>query len=503
MENLNLLLNGLGIAIQPLNLLCCLVGVTIGTAIGVLPGIGPAGALALLLPVTFHLNPVSAVIMLEGIMYGAQYGGSTTSILVNIPGEPSSVMTCIDGYQMARKGRAGPALGIAAFGSYIAGTLCLFGLVLVAPPLAELGLRFGPPEHFALMTFGLTLVVYLARSSLAKAVLMLGLGIVLASVGLDPFTSALRFTYDITALRDGLGLVPMVIGLFGISEVLLSLEQRFSRSVYETKIKGLFPTLQDWKDSIGAIFRGTGIGFFLGLIPGISVVIPTFLSYTLEKKISRHPEKFGTGMIAGVAGPEAANNGASAGLLVPLLSLGIPTGASSALLLGALMLYGYHPGPLLIKESPEVFWGLLGSMYLGNTMLLVLNLPLIGLWVKVLKIPSDILFSLIVLFCIIGSYTAGNNTADIFVMTIFGGVGYLLKRFKYEAVPLILAIVLGPMMENALRRSMIIGGGNLMIFFQRPISTVLIGFALLILISAMVTGKRIGHAIMKKGGDDE
>jgi putative tricarboxylic transport membrane protein len=503
MENLYHLLNGLAIAFQPMNLLYCLAGVTIGTAIGVLPGIGPAGAIALLLPLTFHVNPISAVIMIEGIMYGAQYGGSTTSILVNIPGEPSSVMTAIDGYQMARKGRAGPALGMAAFASFIAGTICLFGLVLVAPPLAEFGLSFGPPEHFALMAFGFTLVVYLARSSLAKAVLMVGVGIVLSSVGLDPITSSLRFTYDLNVLRDGLGLAQVVIGLFGIAEVLESLEQRFTQSVYGTTIKGLLPTLQDWKDSIWSVLRGTGIGFTLGLVPGMSVIVPTFISYTMEKKMSKHPERFGTGMNEGVAGPEAANNAASAGLLVPLLSLGIPTGASSALLLGALMIYGFHPGPLLIKESPELFWGLLGSMYLGNCMLLVLNLPLIGLWVRVLKIPYDILFSLIVLFCIIGAYTVNNNIADIYIMLIFGAIGYLMRKFKYETVPLVLALVFGPMFENALRRSLIIGQGSAMIFFQRPISAGLLGMALLILVSAIMTGKRLGQAAIQKGGDDD
>jgi putative tricarboxylic transport membrane protein len=503
MEVLQHLMNGFQLALQPMNVLYCLVGVTIGTAIGVLPGIGPAGAIALLLPVTYHVDPLSAVIMIEGIMYGAQYGGSTTSILVNIPGEPSSLMTCIEGYQMARKGRAGPALGISAFASYISGSLCLLGLIFFAPPLAEFGLKFGPPENFALMAFGLALVIYLARSSLTKALAMLGVGIVLASVGLDPMTSALRFTYDLTILRDGLGLAQVVIGLFGISEVLENVEESFHQSVFETKIKGLLPTLKDWKVSIGPILRGTGIGFFLGLIPGISVIIPTFISYTLEKKISRHPEEFGTGVIEGVAGPEATNNAASAGLLVPLLSLGIPTGASSALLLGALMIYGFHPGPLLIKESPHIFWGLIASMYLGNVLLLVLNLPLIGVWVKVLRVPYDILFSLIVLFCVLGSYTINNNAADVVIMILFGGVGYLMRKYKYEAVPLILALVLGPMWERALRRSLIIGKGSFMIFFERPISAVLLGLAILILLSPLVTRKRIGQELIKKGGTDE
>jgi putative tricarboxylic transport membrane protein len=502
MENLQYLISGISLALEPMNLLFLFGGVSLGTMIGVLPGIGPAGAIALLLPLTYYVPPLSAVIMIEGIMYGAQYGGSTTSILVNIPGEPSAVITCIDGYQMARKGRAGPALGIAAFASYIAGTCCLFGLLTIAPPLAELGLSFGPPEHFALMAFGLTLVVYLARGSLAKALMMLGLGIILSSVGLDRFTSTLRFTYDRIILRDGLGLPQVVIGLFGLAEVLTIVEKAFIHSVYETKIKGLLPTLKDWKDSIFPIFRGTVIGFFLAVIPGISVVIPTFISYTVEKRLSKHPEKFGTGTIEGVAAPEACNNASSAGNLIPMLTLGIPTGASSALLLGALMIYGYSPGPLLIKESPDIFYGLIGSMYIGNILLVILNLPLIGIWVRALRIPYDILFSLIVLFCIIGSYTINNDMADIYIMVSFGLVGYLMRKFGYEAVPLILAVVLGPMWENALRRSMIIFHGNFLIFFQRPISAVLLGLALLILISSLFTKKRVGQDLLKKRAED-
>jgi putative tricarboxylic transport membrane protein len=502
MENLSFLLNGIALALQPTNLLFLFGGVTIGTLIGVLPGIGPAGAIALLLPATFHAPPLAGIIMLAGIMYGAQYGGSTTSILVNIPGEPYSIITCIDGYQMARQGRAGPALGMSAFASFIAGTLSLFGILTFAPPLAELGLSFGPPEHFGLMVFGLTLVVYLARGSLAKALMMLGLGIMLASVGLDRFTSALRFTFDLRVLKDGLGLPQMVIGLFGLSEVLAIVERNFSRSVYQGRIEGLLPTLRDWKLSIFPILRGTGIGFFLAIIPGISVIIPTFITYTLEKKLSRHPEQFGNGAIEGVAGPEACNNASSAGNLIPLLTLGIPTGASSALLLAAFMIYGLQPGPLLIKESPNIFFGLIGSMYVGNIILLVLNLPLIGLWVQALRIPSEILFSLIVLFCIVGTYTVNNEAADLIIMAAFGLIGYLMKKFRFEAVPLVLAMVLAPMLEDALRRSMIIFDGNGLVFFQRPISAVLLGLAGLILLSSLFTKKRIGQELVAKKDDD-
>jgi putative tricarboxylic transport membrane protein len=492
---------GIATALQPINLIYCLVGSLIGTLIGVLPGIGPVGAIALLLPVTFHVPPLSAFIMFTGIMYGAQYGGSTTSILVNIPGEASSVMTCIDGYQMARKGRAGPALGMAAFASFIAGTVGLFGLVFFAPPLAEFGLRFGPPEFFAMMVFGLTLVIYLARGSLAKALMMTAFGLILASVGLDPISSVPRFTYGIIDLRDGVGLAQMVIGLFGVSEVLLSVERSLSRDVFETKIKGLLPTLQDWRESIFPTLRASVISFFIGIIPGISVVIPTFVCYTLEKRISRHPERFGTGTIEGVASPEAANNAACVGTMIPLLSLGIPTGASSALVLGALLIYGLHPGPLLIKESPQVFWGVIGSMYVGNAMLLLLNLPLIGMWVKILKIPYAYLFSSILLFCLIGSYTINYSFTDMYVMMAFGVVGYLMNKFRYEPVPLILALVLGPMMENAFRRSMILSDGSFLVFFKRPISGVLLSLALLMLLSPLFMKKRLGEDLIKEAGD--
>jgi putative tricarboxylic transport membrane protein len=483
------LLFGLGVALQPMNLLYCFLGVLIGTLVGVLPGVGPASALSLLLPVTFYVPPVSAIILLAGIGYGAQYGGSTTSILVNIPGEAGSVVTCLDGYQMARKGRAGPALGISAFSSFIAGTITIFFLIFLAPTLASFALRFGPPEYFTLMLLGLSIMVYLARGSILNALIMVAFGLILGSIGLDPMTGIPRFVYRSTTLMDGVGLVQVVIGLFGVSEVLINVETTFKQEIFETKLKGLFPTREDWKRSIGPIGRGTVIGFFLGIIPGMSVVIPTFISYVVEKKLSKYPEQFGTGMIEGVAGPEAANNAASTGVLVPMLSLGIPTGATTALLLGALMIHGLRPGPLLIQEAPDVFWGLVASLYAGNVMLLVLNLPLIGLWVKILKIPYHFLFSLILLLCIIGSYITNNNAYDVVVMLVFGLVGYLMKKFNYEAAPLVLALVLGPMMEKAFRRSLMMSQGGLDIFFTRPISGVFLVVALLILLSPLFLRK--------------
>jgi putative tricarboxylic transport membrane protein len=495
------LLFGFSVATSPINLLYCFAGVLVGTLVGVLPGVGPPAALSLLLPATFHVPPVSAVILLSGIMYGAMYGGSTTSILVNIPGEAASVVTCLDGYQMARKGRAGPALGISAFGSFIAGTISVILLILLAPTLARFALRFGPPEYFSLMVLGLSILVYLARGSIINALIMVCFGLLLGTIGLDQMTGSPRFIYKITTLMDGIGLVQVVIGLFGISEVLLNVEASFKQEIFETKIKGLLPNREDWKRSIGPIGRGTIIGFFLGVIPGMSVVIPTFVSYVLEKKLSKYPERFGTGVIEGVAGPESANNAASGGTLVPMLSLGIPTGAATALVLGALMIHGLRPGPLLIKESPEVFWGLVASLYVGNAMLLVLNLPLIGLWVKILKVPYHFLFSLIVLFCVIGSYVTNNNPYDVVIMGIFGLIGYAMKKLNYEAAPLVLALVLGPIMENALRRSLVLSEGSLRVFVSRPISAFFLIAGLLILFSPLFLGKRRLREDLRTGGE--
>lgn len=502
MDILGQLLHGFSVATMPMNLLFCFIGVFIGTLIGVLPGIGPPAALSLLLPVTFHVPPVSAVILLAGIMYGAMYGGSTTSILVNIPGEAASVVTCLDGYRMARNGRAGAALGISAFGSFIAGTVSLFLLVFLAPMLAQFALRFGPPEYFSLMFMGLSILVYLARGSILNALIMVCFGLMIGTVGLDPMSGISRFNFKIILLMDGIGLVQIVIGLFGISEVLLNVERTFRQEIFETRIRGLLPNREEWKRSIGPIGRGTVIGFFMGIIPGMSVAIPTFLSYTLEKKLSRNSDQFGTGMIEGVAGPESANNAASSGTMVPMLSLGIPTGAATALLLGALMIHGLRPGPMLITESPDVFWGLVASLYVGNVMLLVLNLPLIPLWVKILRIPYHYLFPLILLFCIIGAYTVNNNPYDIIVMIIFGVIGYGMKKLEYEAAPLVLALVLGPIMENALRRSLVIADGDPTVFFTRPISAVFLTLGVLILFSPLFLKNR-GVRVELRAGNEQ
>ena len=490
MDILRELFFGFGVALQPMNILYCFFGVLIGTLVGVLPGVGSAAALSLLLPITFYVPAVSTIILLAGIAYGTMYGGSTTSILVNIPGEAASVVTCLDGYQMALNGRAGPALGISAFGSFIAGTIALFFLVFLAPILAEFALEFGPAEYLSLMVLGLSVMVYLAHGSIINALIMVCFGLIIGTVGLDPITGAPRFIYKSITLMDGIGLVQVVIGLFGISEVLINVEGNFKREIFETKVRGLLPTREDWRRCIGPIGRGSIVGFFLGIIPGMSVVIPTFVSYVIEKKFSKHPEKFGAGAIEGVAGPEAANNAASTGTLVPTLSLGIPTGASTALILGALMMHGLRPGPLLIKESPDVFWGLIASLYVGNAMLLVLNLPLIGLWVKILKVPYQYLFAIILLLCIIGSYITNNNPYDVIIMAIFGLIGYLMKKFSYEPAPLILALVLGPIMERAFQRSLMISDGSFTIFFTRPISAVFLITGLLILSSPLFLRKK-------------
>jgi putative tricarboxylic transport membrane protein len=479
---------GFQVALDPVNFLLCFVGVLLGTLVGVLPGLGPAASISLLLPLTFKMTPTGAIIMLAGIYYGAMYGGSTTSILVNLPGEAASVVTCLDGYQLARQGRAGPALGMAAFGSFIAGTLSIIGLMLLAPPLVKIALKFGPPEYFSLMILGIMMVIYLASGSILKALMMALFGFLLSSIGQDLVTGSLRFTLGIFELSDGIGIVPVIMGLFGISEVLSNLEthSETKKNIYEGKITGLFPTPQDWIDSKWAIARGSLIGFFLGVLPGGGALIASFVSYAVEKKVSKYPQKFGKGAIEGVAGPESANNAACGGAFIPLLTLGIPANAVMAVFLGALMIHNIIPGPFLMEKHPDLFWGTICSMYIGNVMLLVLNLPLIGLWVKVLKVPYPILFPLILLVCLIGAYSLNGSLVEVMIMILFGLIGYLLKKFGYETAPLVLALVLGNMLEPALRRSLIMSNGSFKIFFTRPISLFLIVATAVFLISPLI-----------------
>jgi putative tricarboxylic transport membrane protein len=461
---------GLSVCLKPINLLSCFIGVLVGTLIGVLPGLGPVATMALLLPITFHLPPVSALIMLSGIFYGAQYGGSTTSILVNIPGEITSVVTTIDGYQMARQGRAGPALGIAAFGSFIAGTIAVIGLVVIGPPLANFALKFGPTEYCSLIILSFTLVGYLGGESLVKTLLMVVAGLLVGSVGQDVVTLQQRFVYGVKEFYDGISMVPILMGLFGSTEILLNVEKGLEQSVLASKIKGLLPTIQDWKRSFGAILRGSGIGFFLGLLPGGGVTLATFASYSCEKRLSKHPEEFGHGAIEGVAGPESANNAGAQANFVPLLCLGLPANAVMAILLGALMVHGVKVGPLLLSESPHIFWGVVTSMYVGNVMLLILNLPLIPMWVRILKIPYSILFPLILLFCLVGAYSVNNSLLDLVVMIVFGILGYLMRKNGYEPAPLVMGVILSPIFENAFRQSLALSQGSFSVFLTRPIS---------------------------------
>ncbi len=490
MDTLHYLLQGFGVALQPVHLFYLFIGVLGGTLVGVLPAIGPLQAIALLLPAAIHLEPVAAIIMLAGVHYGGMYGGSTTSILVNVPGEASSVVTCLEGHPMAKKGRAGPALGIAAFGSFIAGSLGIVGLMLFAPVLGRAALTFGSPEYFSLMLMSLTIVAYMARGSMVKALMMVAWGLILSTVGADKVSGDFRFMFDQVYLQDGLHIIPLVIGLFGVREVFNMFHSRVEGEVLKAKIKGLFPTLLDWKDSIFPILRGSVLGFFMGILPGVSPMIPTFISYGLEKRLSRHPEKFGTGVIEGVAGPEACNNATVNGMQIPLFSLGIPTNVMNAMFLAALTIFGMAPGPHFIHDHPDLFFGLVASMYLGNIMLLAINLPLIPVWVRVLRIPPVLLNAIILVLCIIGAYSDNAQIGDVYVLIIFGVVGFVGKKLGFEPALLILAFILGPKIEISLRQSLIISSGSFSVFFTRPITAVFIGVTFLVIVHASISALR-------------
>lgn len=489
MEILGSLALGFSVSLEPANLLYCFIGVLLGTLVGVLPGLGSAATIALLLPITYRIPPTSALIMLAGIWYGSMYGGSTTSILLRVPGESASVMTCIDGFELAKRGRAGAALGIAAFGSFIAGTLGLIGLVLLAPPLAEFALDFGPPEYFALTLTGLTLVSYLGGGSRPKALAMAALGLAFGTVGLDPVRSQERFTFGILSLQGGIEMVPMVMGLFGLSQAFTMIERRLSideAAQAPTRLRELLPSRDEWRRSTGAILRGTLIGFLVGILPGAGATISSFVAYALERRRSPHPERFGSGAIEGVAAPEAANNSATSSGFIPLLTLGLPANVVMALMLGAFMLHGITPGPTLLTQKPDMFWGLITSMFIGNLMLLVLNLPLIGLFVKVARMPSRYLIPVIVLACVIGAYGVNNNPVDILIMLAFGLFGYVADKFGFTLAPLVLAFVLGPLMETSLRQSLILSQGAFGIFVERPISASLLALALMVAIMPLL-----------------
>ena len=485
------LIMGFGIAFSWTNLLFALIGAVLGTIVGILPGLGPAATISLLLPVSLKIgSPVTSIIMMAGIFYGAMYGGSTTSILVNIPGEAASVVTCIDGYQMALKGRAGPALGIAAIGSFIAGTIGVIGLTFVSPPLAEFAIKFGPPEYFALTLLGLLMATLLGEGSIIKGLIMVVLGLLLGAVGLDPISGSVRFTWGFFMLQEGIDFVTLAMGMFGIGEILINLEKELTTELVTRKVTHLWPTVKDFVESKWAIIRGSFIGFFIGILPGGGAVISSLVSYAVEKKVSKHPEEFGKGAIQGVAGPESANNSAASTSFIPLLTLGIPGNAAIAMIFAALLIQGVQPGPFLISEHPDIFWGVVASMYIGNVMLLILNLPMVGMWVQLLRVPYAILAPIIVLFCCIGVYSIRNTVFDIWVMGIFGVIGYFFRKVEMEPGPLILAFVLGPILERSLRQALLISAGSPFIFFTRPISGAMMGFLVLFIVIKVVAALR-------------
>ena len=481
---------GFATAASPENLLFCLIGVVLGTLIGVLPGIGATATIAMLLPITFQLEPVSSLIMLAGIYYGAQYGGSTTAILINMPGESSSAVTAIDGYQMARNGKAGTALAVAALGSFFAGTVATLLVAIFAPPLTIIALKFGAAEYFSLMLLGLVSAIALAHGSVLKALAMTVLGLLLGMVGTDIYTGTPRFTFGITEYADGLNFVALAVGVFGIAEILKNLEGEQDRTVLTTKLGSLWPSRQDLRRMVAPMLRGTAPGSALGILPGGGAILASFASYTVEKRLSKHPEQFGKGAIEGVAGPESANNAGAQTSFIPLLTLGIPANPVKALMVGAMIIQGVVPGPNVAAEQPALFWGIIASMWIGNLMLIVLNLPLIGLWVKLLKVPYHILFPVIMAFCSIGVYSVNSNVYDLYAVAGFGLLGYVMMKLRCEPAPLLLGFVLGPMLEENLRRAMILGRGDPTTFLTRPISATLLVMTVIVLVVVLLPAIR-------------
>ncbi|MCO6403774.1 tripartite tricarboxylate transporter permease [Aurantimonas endophytica] len=481
---------GFDTALTPVNIFYCFLGVLLGTLVGVLPGIGPTATIAMLLPITLSLSPVTSLIMLAGIYYGAQYGGSTTAILINLPGESSSAVTAIDGYQMARKGRAGPALATAALGSFFAGTVATLILAVAAPPLARIALQFGAPEYFSLIVLGLLASIALAHGSVVKALAMIVLGLLLGMVGQDIYTGQPRFTFGYFELFSGINFVSVAVGMFGIAEILRNLENEQTRSALKQAIGRLWLTRDDFRRATGPVLRGTALGSILGVLPGGGHVLSSFASYSMEKRMSKTPEEFGQGAIEGVAGPESANNAAAQTSFIPLLTLGIPAHPVMALMIGAFIIQGITPGPNVINDEPALFWGIIASMWIGNLMLVLLNLPLIGLWVKLLSVPYNVLFPAIVAFAVFGTYTINLNVFDIYAIVFFGILGYLLIKLGCEPAPLLLGFVLGPLLEEHFRRAMIIARGDPMIFIERPISAGLLAVAVLAVVIALLPSIR-------------
>ena len=483
---------GLGIetALRPENLLYCLIGVALGTAVGVLPGIGPTATIAMLLPITFNFEPVSALIMLAGIYYGAQYGGSTTAILINLPGETSAAVTAIDGHEMAKQGRAGPALATAALGSFFAGSVATIVLVLFAPPLARVALSFGPPEYFSLVVLGLIASIALAHGSIVKALAMIVLGLLLGTVGQDIYTGTPRFTFGVRELDAGINFVSVAVGVFGVAEILRNLEDEQTRTVMVKKVQNLWLTMKEFRSIVRPVLRGTALGSALGILPGLGHILAAFASYSVEKRVSKHPQRFGRGAIEGVAGPESANNAAAQTSFIPLLTLGLPANPVMALMLGAIIIQGIAPGPNVITDEPALFWGLIVSMWVGNLFLVLLNLPLIGIWVKMLTIPYRVLFPAIIAFAVIGCFSLGLNAFHVYAVAFFGILGYFLIKLGCEPAPLLLGFVLGPLLEEHLRRAMIISRGDPTVFLTRPISLALLVLAVGALVITMLPAIR-------------
>ena len=500
MDVIQNLFMGFSIALTAQNLLLAFIGSLLGTLIGVLPGIGPAAGAAMLIPLTFQMGPTGAIILLTSLFYGTQYGGTITSVLMNVPGEAASAITCLDGYAMAKQGRAGVALSIAAIGSFIGGTFATIALVVAAGPLTRWALEFGPVEFFALIVLGISMLTGLAGKSVIKALMMGIFGLALAMIGIDPIRGSPRFTFGRVELMDGVGFVPVIMGLFGLAEILANAERPFAQMVL-ARMSTLIPSGKEIRESVGPILRGSFIGTALGLVPGITNSASSFLAYVAEKKVSRHPERFGTGMIAGVAGPETANNAHANGALIPLFTLGIPSSPTIAVIMGAFMMHGLIPGPLLFKEHAEVAWGVIASFYVGNVILLVLNLPLIGIWVKILKIPYGILCGVIMAFMVLGAYSVSNSAFDVMVMALFGVVGYLLRKFDFPLAPVVLTLILGPLMERSLRQSLEISQGSFGIFLSSPIAVVLLTLAVLFLMAPAFKFFRKGKVVIS--GDEE
>ncbi|WP_394327822.1 tripartite tricarboxylate transporter permease [Nocardiopsis alborubida] len=483
LDSLTPMISGFGVVLEPVNLLYCLIGVVVGMLVGVLPGLGPAATIAILLPLTFGLEPVTAIIMLAGIFYGAQYGGTITSVLLRLPGEASSVVTVFDGHMLARQGRAGTALGIAAVGSFVGGTVSIVALSLLAPLVASFALDFGPPEYTALALLGILLVSTVGNGSRIKAIIAACVGLLLATVGLDTFTGAERFTFDSLALSDGIDFVPIAMGLFGIGEILHSLEERHKAPAKPLKVANTWPSRKDLRQSSGAIGRGSLIGFALGILPGGGATLSSLAAYAMEKRRSRNPERFGKGAVEGVAAPETANNAAATSSFIPLLTLGIPANATMAIIFGALLIQGVPPGPELVTQEPELFWGVINSMYVGNILLLIMSIPLVGLFVRILRVRPTILAPITVLITLVGVYTVRNSVFDIVLVVVFGLLGYLMKKFGFDPGPLVLAFVLGSLLESSLRRSLLLFDGDPTGFLTRPISgTLLLLLAVVIMV---------------------